>query len=161
MSKGKKIALIVSMVAVLVVAAVLNVTLLATSNKNEVNGDVVQTSFFTSSRLERQSLRDYRIAELNEIINMEGEGEIYDEARKNAFDKKQEIIDIMEKELLIETILKAKVYNDVLVTISPEMQGANVIIDKDSVQDQDSAIIYTVVAAEAGIDWKFVTILAV
>ena len=34
MSKGKKIALIVSMVAVLVVAAVLNVTLLATKDKN-------------------------------------------------------------------------------------------------------------------------------
>ena len=39
MSKGKKIALIVSMVCVLVVAAVLNVTLL--TNKNKSNDDVV------------------------------------------------------------------------------------------------------------------------
>ena len=40
MSKGKKIALIVSMVAVLVVAAVLNVTLLATKDKN--NGETTR-----------------------------------------------------------------------------------------------------------------------
>ena len=71
MSKGKKIALIVSMVCVLVVAAVLNVTLL--TNKNKPNDDVVQTSFFETSRLDRQATRDYEIAELNQIINMEGD----------------------------------------------------------------------------------------
>ena len=110
MSKGKKIALIVSMVVVLVVAAVLNVTLLATNNKGDKQGNDVQVSFFQTSRLDRQTTRDYEIAELNEIINMEGDE--YAEARKNAIAKKQQIVDAMETELLLETLLKAQGYDD-------------------------------------------------
>ena len=45
MSKGKKIALMVTMVLVLVAAAVLNVTLL-TQKPNESDDEVVQTGFF-------------------------------------------------------------------------------------------------------------------
>ena len=92
MSKGKKIALIVSMVAVLVVASVLNVTLLA----NKPNDDVVSTgSFFETSRLDRQSTRNFEIAELNAILEMEGDE--YQEARQNALLRKQQIVDAMEK----------------------------------------------------------------
>ena len=158
MSKGKKIALIVSMVAVLVVAAVLNVTLLATNNK-EPGGEVVQTSFFTTSRLDRQTTRDYEINELNQILAMEGDD--YAEARQNALAKKQELINTMETEMLIETILKARGFDDVLVTINSSMESASVIVDKDVLDDQDTAIIYTVVAAESGIGWQYVKILCV
>ncbi len=73
------------MVAVLVVAAVLNVTLLATKDKNNGGNDSVQTSFFQTSRLDRQTTRDYEIAELNQILAMEGDE--YAEARKNALAK--------------------------------------------------------------------------
>ena len=59
MSKGKKIALMVSMVLVLVAAAVLNVTLLAKSHGQASTGDdVVQTGFFATSRADRQSTRN-------------------------------------------------------------------------------------------------------
>ena len=158
MSKGKKIALIVSMVAVLVVAAVLNVTLLATNN-NEPTGDVVQTSFFTTSRLDRQATRDYEINQLNEIIAMEGDQ--YEEARQNALAKKQELVSTMETEMLIETILKARGFNDVLVAINSGMESASVIVDKDVLDEQDTAIIYTVVSAESGIGWNYIKILSV
>ena len=129
MSKGKKIALIVSMVVVLVVAAVLNVTLLATNNKGDKQGNDVQVSFFQTSRLDRQTTRDYEIAELNEIINMEGDE--YAEARKNAIAKKQQIVDAMETELLLETLLKAQGYDDVLVTVNANSDKVSVIVDKD------------------------------
>ena len=130
MSKGKKIALIVSMVCVLVVAAVLNVTLL--TNKNKPNDDVVQTSFFETSRLDRQTTRDYEIAELNQIINMEGDE--YAEARQNALVKKQKIVDAMETELLLETLLKAQGYADVLVTVNANSDNVSVIVDKDELR---------------------------
>ena len=159
MSKGKKIALIVSMVAVLVVAAVLNVTLLA-ANNNEPNGEIVQTSsFFTSSRLDRQTQRNYLISELDEIIAIEGEENA--QARQNAIAKKLELIDVMETELLIETILKGRGFDDVLVTINSESNSASVMVDKDALDDQDTAIIYTVVAAESGIGWQYIKILCV
>ena len=159
MSKGKKIALIVSMVVVLVVAAVLNVTLLATNNKGDKQGDVVQTSFFQTSRLDRQTTRDYEIAELNEIINMEGDE--YAEARQNALVKKQKIVDAMETELLLETLLKAQGYADVLVTVNANSDNVSVIVDKDELAREDTVRIYNIIATQASISNDYVRILSV
>ena len=150
MSKGKKIALIVSMVCVLVVAAVLNVTLL--TNKNKPNDDVVQTSFFETSRLDRQTTRDYEIAELNQIINMEGDE--YAEARQNA-------LDAMETELLLETLLKAQGYADVLVTVNANSDNVSVIVDKDELAREDTVRIYNIIATQASISNDYVRILSV
>ncbi len=157
MSKGKKIALIVSMVCVLVVAAVLNVTLL--TNKNKPNDDVVQTSFFETSRLDRQTTRDYEIAELNQIINMEGDE--YAEARQNALVKKQKIVDAMETELLLETLLKAQGYADVLVTVNANSDNVSVIVDKDELAREDTVRIYNIIATQASISNDYVRILSV
>ena len=157
MSKGKKIALIVSMVCVLVVAAVLNVTLL--TNKNEPNDDVVQTSFFETSRLDRQATRDYEIAELNQIINMEGDE--YAEARQHALVKKQKIVDAMETELLLETLLKAQGYADVLVTVNANSDNVSVIVDKDELAREDTVRIYNIIATQASISNDYVRILSV
>ena len=157
MSKGKKIALIVSMVCVPVVAAVLNVTLL--TNKNKPNDDVVQTSFFETSRLDRQATRDYEIAELNQIINMEGDE--YAEARQNALVKKQKIVDAMETELLLETLLKAQGYADVLVTVNANSDNVSVIVDKDELAREDTVRIYNIIATQASISNDYVRILSV
>ena len=157
MSKGKKIALIVSMVCVLVVAAVLNVTFL--TNKNKPNDDVVQTSFFETSRLDRQTTRDYEIAELNQIINMEGDE--YAEARQNALVKKQKIVDAMETELLLETLLKAQGYADVLVTVNANSDNVSVIVDKDELAREDTVRIYNIIATQASISNDYVRILSV
>ena len=159
MSKGKKIALIVSMVVVLVVAAVLNVTLLATNNKKDNAGDAVQTSFFQTSRLDRQTTRDYEIAELNQIINMEGDE--YAEARQNALVKKQKIVDAMETELLLETLLKAQGYADVLVTVNANSDNVSVIVDKDELAREDTVRIYNIIATQASISNDYVRILSV
>ena len=152
MSKGKKIALIVSMVCVLVVAAVLNVTLL--TNKNKPNDDVFETS-----RLDRQTTRDYEIAELNQIINMEGDE--YAEARQNALVKKQKIVDAMETELLLETLLKAQGYADVLVTVNANSDNVSVIVDKDELAREDTVRIYNIIATQASISNDYVRILSV
>ena len=159
MSKGKKIALIVSMVAVLVVAAVLNVTLLSNKNSNPTNGDSVQTSFFASSRLDRQTTRDYEIAELNQILAMEGDE--YAEARQNALAKKQQIVDAMETEMLLETLLKAQGFEDVLVTVNASMDNISVIVDRDELTRQDTVKIYNIIATEVAIEPDYVRILCV
>ncbi len=161
MSKGKKIALIVSMVLVLVVAAVLNVTLLAT-NKNKTDktgGDAVQTGFFATSRAERQSTRKYEIEELNNILKMEGDE--YAEARQKALDQKRSIIAAMETELLLETQLKAQGYEDVLVTVNAAADNVSVIVDKDELTHQDTVKIYNIIATEASIEPDYVKILSV
>ena len=159
MSKGKKIALIVSMVVVLAVAAVVNVTLLAQGKNDPTNGDVVQTSFFATSRLDRQTTRDYEIAELNAIIAMEGDE--YAEARQNALIRKQQIINAMETDLLLETLLKAQGFKDVLVTVNSTLDNVSVIVDTDELTRADTVRIYNIVATEASVKPDYVKILPV
>lgn len=157
MSKGKKIALIVSMALLLVVAAVLNVTLLVNNKKDD--GPVTPTGFFATGRSDRQSTRNYEIAELNSIIAMEGDE--YAEARKNAIAQKQSIVDAMETELLLETLLKAQGFDDVLVTVNATSDNVSVIVDKDELTREDTVRIYNIVATEAKVSPDFVKILSV
>ena len=159
MSKGKKIALIVSMVVVLVVAAVVNVTLLTKKNKTDSDGGTVQTSFFVTSRLDRQTTRDYEIAELNAILAMEGDE--YAEARQNALIRKQQIVNAMETELLLETLLKAQGFNDVLVTVNSTLDNVSVIVDKSDLSRADTVRIYNIVATEASVAPNYVKILPI
>ena len=157
MSKGKKIALIVSMALLLVVAAVLNVTLLA-GNKNG-NERVTPTGFFATGRSDRQSTRNYEIAELNSILQMEGDE--YADARKNALQQKQNIIDAMETELLLETLLRAQGFDDVLVTVNASSDNVSVIVDKDELTREDTVRIYNIIATEAKVAPEYVKILSV
>lgn len=157
MSKGKKIALIVSMALLLVVAAVLNVTLLA-GNKNG-NEQVTLTGFFATGRSDRQSTRNYEIAELNSILQMEGDE--YADARKNALQQKQNIIDAMETELLLETLLRAQGFDDVLVTVNASSDNVSVIVDKDELSREDTVRIYNIIATEAKVAPEYVKILSV
>ena len=158
MSKGKKIAIVVSMVAILAIAAVVNVTLLTNDNKN---GDcaVVETGFFQTSKLDRQTTRDYEIAELNAILAMEGDE--YAEARQSALEKKQSIVDAMETEMLLETLLKAQGFENVLVTVNASGDSVSVIVDKEDLTREDTVRIYNIIASETTVSTEYVKILSV
>lgn len=158
MSKGKKVALIVSMVLVLAVAAVLNVTLLNQETPNN-NDQTVETGFFATSRLDRQTTRNYEIAELNSIIAMEGDE--YADARKSALEQKQNIVEAMEVEMLLETLLKAQGFEDVLVTVNAAADNISVIVDKDELTREDTVRIYNIIATEASVSPDYVKILSV
>lgn len=158
MSKGKKVAIILSMVAVLAIAAVVNVTLL-TGNKGNGDDPVVETGFFQTSKLDRQTTRDYEIAELNAILAMEGDE--YAEARQSALAKKQSIVDAMETEMLLETLLKAQGFENVLVTVNAAGDSVSVIVDKDELSREDTVRIYNVIATETTVSTEYVKILSV
>lgn len=158
MSKGKKIAIVLSMVAVLAIAAVVNVTLL-NNNSKAGEDDVVQTGFFQTSKLDRQTTRDYEIAELNAILAMEGEE--YAQARQSALQKKQNIVDAMETEMLLETLLKAQGFENVLVTVNAVGDNVSVIVDKDELTREDTVRIYNVIATETSVSTEYVKILSV
>lgn len=159
MSKGKKIALMVSMVLVLVVAAVLNVTLLTRKSDDDKTDNTVQTGFFATSRADRQATRNYEIAELNNIIAMEGDE--YAEARQKALEQKQSIVAAMETEMLLETLLKAQGFEDCLVTVNSGSDNISVIVDRDELTRQDTVKIYNIIATEANVSHEYVKILSV
>lgn len=159
MSKGKKIALMVTMVLVLVVAAVLNVTLLTRKSNGDTTGDTVMTGFFATSRADRQATRNYEIAELNSILEMEGDE--YAEVRQKALEQKQNIVAAMELEMLLETLLKAQGFKDCLVTVNTASDNVSVIVDADELTRQDTVKIYNIIATEANVSYEFVKILSV
>jgi len=164
MKKGRKIALFVSMVLILAVAAVMNVTLLSNKKTDAKTVDSAEQtatvgSFFATSRSDRMSTRDYEIKQLNEILGMEGDE--YAQARKSAVDQKQKIVNAMETEMLLETLLKAQGFNDVLVSVGSSGENVNVIVDKKQLSREDTARIYSVITTETAITPDYVKIIAI
>ena len=160
MTKTKKIIIAVSMLLVLAVAAYLNFALLDNDKTATADGDAVATStFFTTYRSNWDEMRAEEINNLNEIIAVEGDE--YAEARANATAQKQIIIELMETEMLLESLLKAKGYDDLVVTIGVDSNNVNVIAAKESLTLQDTAIIYNTIVEELDVSPDYVKILSI
>lgn len=160
MTKTKKIIIAVSMLLVLAVAAYLNFALLDNDKTATAGGDAVATStFFTTYRSNWDEMRAEEINNLNEIIAVEGDE--YAEARANATAQKQKIIELMETEMLLESLLKAKGYDDLVVTIGVDSNNVNVIAAKESLTLQDTAIIYNTIVEELDVSPDYVKILSI
>ncbi len=160
MKKGKKIALFVSMVLVLGVAAVLNVLLLTNgAGDTDTADDSAVGSFFATSRADRLSTRTYEIQQLDDILLLEGDE--YGEARANAMEQKMAIVDAMDLELLLETLLRSQGFDDVHVAVSTSSDTINVIVSKDALEHEDTVRIYNVIATEASVSTDYVSITCV
>lgn len=161
MKKGKKIALFVSMVLVLAIAAVLNVLLLTSDSDSATSADddSAVSSFFATSRADRLSTRSYEIEQLDNILLLEGDE--YSDARTNALEQKITIVEAMDLELLLETLLRAQGYDDVYVAVSTSSDTINVIVSKDELEHEDTVRIYNVIATEATVSADYVSITCV
>ena len=89
------------------------------------------------------------------------EGDEYAEARQSALAKKQSIVDAMETEMLLETLLKAQGFEEVLVTVNAAGDSVSVIVDKDELTREDTVRIYNTIATETTVSTEFVKILSV
>jgi len=158
MSNKKKILILVGMFALLVVTAVLNYTIAASTNPG---GDTVTAgSFFTTYRTERIATRNEEIAYLDSIIKTEGTD--FAAARTAAMEQKMKIINIMEMELTLEYMIKAGGFDEVVVTIGSVSDNVNIIVEaKEALSKQQIANIYTIVFEETGISPEYVRIIPV
>ena len=161
LTKRKKIIVLVVMFALLVATAVLNYTLaLGASGNGGGNVDVISTgNFFTSYRSERLAARNQQIAELNEIIALEGDE--FAAQRAEATDSKMRLISILEMETTLENILKAQGYEDAAVTIGLLSDNVNIIIKSDELTSEESGRIYNLIYEEAKIAPDYVRIYAI
>ena len=146
MSKKKKIVLLVAMVAVLVIAAYVNILLLNGNNQNPDDDLTPTANFYTRARADRQSTRDYELSLLNEIIGTEGDE--YATARADAVEQKQKLVDIIETELMIETMLKGQGFEEALVNISAASNYILVTVDKDTLAREDEAKIHYTITSQ-------------
>ena len=98
---------------------------------------------FADFRTERERIRTQELTSIDSIINNENtDVETLAEAQK----MKLEITDIMEKELLVEGLLKAKGFEDVIITLSDE--SVNVIVKETGLDEQQVAQVLDVILRE-------------
>lgn len=147
MSKTKKIIVMSSLVLLLAVTAVLNVLL---AKNRSANGDTVATAnYFTTFRSERTTTRSEELVQLDSVIAL------YDESSEKyteAVNLKMKIVEIMEKELVLETMIKSKGFSDAVVSIGIDSENVNVFINSSELDMQTALSIYNCLKDEAEVD---------
>ena len=139
LKKRTKIIILVAMVLLLGVTGYLNIAL--NNNVVDTGAQTVNTgNYFTTYRDDRQATRDQELLYYDAIISSESSSA---EAIQNAQSKKMEIIAQMESELVMEGLIKAKGFEDVIVTTSNT--NINVIVKSSELQSSQVAQIVSVV----------------
>ncbi len=152
MSKKKKVIILSSMIALLVVTAVFNFVLSGTS----VMPETTSTTYFTEYKAQRSSSRNEQILQLDKII---AEAEDGSDVKETALTQKIQLTALTEQELRLETLIKAYGYEEVVVTMNLSSPNVNVVV-KDSEFDQADAVkIYSILTEDNAIDAENINII--
>ncbi|MBD5632572.1 MAG: SpoIIIAH-like family protein [Clostridia bacterium] len=157
MSKKKKIIIMSSLVLLLAITAVLNV-LLASNVFASGDSAVTTSNYFTTFRSERTTTRSEEILELDRVIALYDEGS---EKYNEAVDLKLKIVEMMENELLLETLIKSRGFSDAVVSIGMNSDNVNVFINSSELDYNTALSIYTVLKEEVGVAPGSIIILPV
>ncbi|MDE5756472.1 MAG: SpoIIIAH-like family protein [Clostridia bacterium] len=148
-SNAKKALVLCCMVGLLVVTGVLNFVLNSQiNNSTDVgsnaggDGTAVET-FFNSHRSNRETARAEEFSYLDAIIKSDSASET---VKASAEQKQVELLEFIEKELVLESIIKAKGFDDAVVTMSTN--NLNVIVNKAELTSQDVAQIVGAMLSE-------------
>lgn len=157
MSKKKKIIILSCMVLLLAVTAVFNFVL-SGSAKSADDDPIATAAYFSQYKTERSQSRAEQLVQLNEIIAADNENT---DAKDEALNLKLKLTEIIESELLVETLIEARGYEDALVSIGLTSDNVNVMVkDADFTQD-DAVVIYTILSEELKVDPSKVTIVPI
>ncbi|MDO4572185.1 MAG: SpoIIIAH-like family protein [Clostridia bacterium] len=113
-------------------------------NAQTVTVSTAQASFFESFRTEREDTRAKEILYLDTIIEQGADAETMADAQQ----QKLSIVDSMEKEMTIESLLKAKGFADAAVTLHDG--SVNVILSAESLADEQVAQVLDIILRETG-----------
>ena len=108
------------------------------------SGAAVQMGFFESFRSERDSTRSQEIAYIDTIIEQGADAETMADAQQ----QKLAIVEGMEKEMTIESLLKAKGFPDAAVTL--HTGAVNVILSAETLSDEQVAQVLDIITRETG-----------
>ncbi len=147
MTKKKKIIILSSLVFLLAVTAVLNVLLV--NKDTAASADAVTTAnYFSTYRSERTTTRSEELLQLDSVIELYDEGS---EKYNEAVDLKLQIVEIMESELVLETMIKSLGFSDAVVSIGMDSDNVNVFINSDELSSDTALSIYNLLRNEAGV----------
>jgi stage III sporulation protein AH len=158
MSNKKKIIIMSSLVLLLAVTAVCNV-LLATGNLQTTSTNAVTTAnYFTTARTERTTTRSEELVQLDSIIAL------YDESSEKyseAVSQKMKIVENMENEFVIETMIKSLGFSDAVVAIGADSSNVNVFINSNELDFDTALSIYNLLNNELGVSPANIIIMPV
>ncbi|MCF6464249.1 SpoIIIAH-like family protein [Clostridium sp. Cult1] len=111
-------------------------------------------NYYIEQRLSRDKLRAGLIDRLNEIVNNDNTNE---EMRTEAQKKIMKIGELSEKELVVEGLIKAKGFDDVLIFLTDE--SAKVVVSTEELNEQDVVKILDVVMTETDLEASNIKIM--
>lgn len=147
LSKKKKIIILSIMAILLVVTGYLNITLNSgiEDASTNLNTETQQGSFFNTYRTDRELTRSQEILYLDAILSSQTSSE---DAKLVAENKKVELVKTMELELVIEGLIKAKGFDDVIVTNTTS--NVNVIVKSAELSASEVAQIVSIIQEQTG-----------
>ena len=158
MSKKRKIIVLTCMIALLAVTAVFNFVLTNSPTLNDDSLVVNSANYFTQYRNERITTRNEELLQLDAIITSAD----VDTVEKNqALAMKIELTEMTEKELLLETLIKAYGFEDAVVVIGLDSENVNVIAKSQELTTDDAILIYSIVSEEANVSPENVKIIPI
>lgn len=156
MKKKTKIIVIAVMVLLLGVTGYLNVMLNnSVSVKNE-NTTQTSAGYFQTYRTTRESTRDQEMLYYDAIIANETSTE---DAIKNAESSKLALINQMEQELVVEGLIKAKGFEDCIITISSA--NVNAVVKAKELTSTEVAQIVAVIQSQLATSIENIKIIPV
>ncbi len=141
MKKRTKIIILSAMILLLGVTAYLNIVLNSSINNSD---PVTETAnYFQTYRSDRESMRDQEMLYYDSIIASDTST---DEAIANAEEARLSLVAQMEKELVVEGLIKAKGFEDCVITISDN--NVNAVVKAASLTSDQVAQIVSVIQTE-------------
>ena len=148
MSNKKKIIVMSALVLLLAVTAVFNFVLANTNALASAEGGVTTANHFTTYRTERSTTRSEELVQLDSVIALYEEGDAkYEEATQ----MKMEIVAAMEKELVLENLVKSLGFSDAVVSVSSDSDNINVFINSSELTYDTALSIYNMLKNETGV----------
>jgi len=147
MSNKKKIVVMSALVLLLAVTAVFNFVLAGKGTQAAADGGVTTANYFTTYRNERTTTRSEELIQLDSVIALYEPG---DERYEEATQMKLNIVAAMEKELVIENMVKSLGFSDAVVTVSSDSENVNVFINTPELTYDTALSIYTMLKNETG-----------
>ncbi len=144
MSKKKKIIVLCSMVALLVLTGCLNYFLnRPKTDTADAGSTVAYSDYFTASHQDRDTSRSETVMYYEAIIENSASSET---AKADAETSLAALVAAMETEQRLESLIKALGYDDCLVTVGTE--NINIILKSDALTDQEVAQVLDIVLSE-------------
>ena len=148
MSNKKKIILMSSLVLLLAVTAVFNFVFANVNVRTTSSNGVTTANYFTTYRNERTTTRNEEIVQLDSVIALYEEG---DEKYETATAMKMELVSAMERELVLENMVKSLGFSDAVVSVSVDSDNVNVFINSSELNYDTALSIYNMMKNETGI----------